>query len=368
MKKVFAATALAAAILQAPAHAQSLDSLLNGVDFTVGGFGTLGTVKTNTDAAQFVRDGQPSGATKTLSEKVDSNLAVQATARVNSWLSATVQILDAQRQYSSYMTADVSWAYLKIDPIENLTFKLGRVELPLFAISDSRDIGYANTWVRPPNEVYGLANLESLNGAQATYTLPIGPTHLSVTGFVGNSKLYIGVTSKYNGYDVHGGELRWETDWVTLRAGIATSKNPVPAAGIADHYTFSGFGLLVDHNNIVAQAESVRRYDTAYQANVDAKGWYALGGYRFGKVLPFAWFAKTTVPDQGSYLVNYDISAGQNTKGVGLRWDAFKSADLKFQFERVDPMGAKGISFAQSTPSFGKSTVNAISLAVDFVF
>jgi hypothetical protein len=368
MKKVLAATALAAVVFHAPARAQSLDSLFSGVDFTVGGFGTLGTMKTNTDAAQFVRDGQPTGATKTLSEKVDSNLAVQGTMRVNSWLSATVQILDEQRQYSPYLTADVSWAYVKVDPIENLTFKLGRVELPLFAISESRDIGYANTWIRPPNEVYGLANLESLNGAQATYTLPIGSTHLSVTGFAGNSKLYIGLTGKYNGYDVHGGELRWETNWVTLRAGIATSKNPVPAAGIADLYTFSGFGLLVDHNNIVVQAESVRRYDHAYQSYVDASGWYALGGYRFGKILPFAWFAKTSVPNQVSYLANYYISADQNTKGVGLRWDAFKSADLKFQFERVDPRGAKGISFAQWTPSFGKDTVDVFSLAVDFVF
>jgi hypothetical protein len=183
MRKRTVATGLAAALFQLPLHAQSIDTTISGMELTVGGFGTYGVVMTDTDKAQFIRGLQSNGASESPSDKVDSNLGVQATLKINSWLSATVQGLAEQRSYSSYITADTAWAYLKIDPIDNLSIKVGRVQMPLFAISDSREINYANTWIRPPNEVYGLANIEELNGVEASYKLPIGGTKLSLTGY-----------------------------------------------------------------------------------------------------------------------------------------------------------------------------------------
>src|ERR1700722_12236486 len=177
MKKIIAAAALTAAVIQAPAYAQSLDTVLGGIDFSVHGFATAGGVVTNTNNAEFVRGAETSGADKTPTENVDSNLGVQATARFNSWISATVQVLED----SSILTDPIAWAYVKIDPLNNLSIKVGKIEMPVFMISDSRDIGYANTWVRPPNEVYALSLNEELKGGEATYTIPVGPTHLSLT-------------------------------------------------------------------------------------------------------------------------------------------------------------------------------------------
>lgn len=365
MKKIIAATVLTAAAAQVPAYAGTLDAAIGGIDFNVGGFGTYGVVGTNTNSAQFVRGIQASGADETLNDKVDSNLAIQVTARVNSWLSATVQVLDAQHTYSKYLTAEVSWAYLKLDPVTNLSVKLGRVEMPLFAISDSRDVNYANTWIRPPNEVYSLANITELNGGEATYSLPLGSTHLALTGFAGNSTAYTNPTSQYNAWDVHGGELRWESDWLTVRGGIATCE-PELSPGVHDTYTFSGVGLIVDHNNIVAQAELVWRKSAGYAQYVNSSGWYVLGGYRLGQVLPYVSYASTTKSTQPDIVgaLSYD----QRSQTLGVRWDAFKSADLKFQLERVDPRGTTGISFTQTAPGFGDKTVTVMSLALDFVF
>jgi hypothetical protein len=365
MKKIIAAIVLTAAAIQVPVYAGALDAVIGGVDFNVGGFGTYGVVKTDTNSAQFVRDGQPSGADESFSDKVDSNLAIQITARVNSWLSATVQVLDEQRQYSKYLTADVSWAYLKIDPITNLSFKVGRMEMPLFAISDSRDVNYANTWVRPPNEVYSLANIEELNGAEASYNLPLGASHLLLTGFAGNSTVTESTGATYNSWDVHGGEARWETEWLTVRAGIATCE-PELTPGVHDTYTFSGLGVIVDRNNVVAQAEFVRRKSAGYAQYVNSSGWYVLGGYRLGQVLPYVTYASTTkaTPYAPVGALSYD----QSSQALGVRWDAFKSADLKFQLERVDPRGTSGISFTRTAPDFGDKTVTVMSLALDFVF
>ena len=193
MKQLTAATALMAVAFQVPTQAQSLDAELGGIDFSVHGFATAGGVVSNTNDAEFVRGAEVSGAGKTPTENVDSNLGVQATARFNSWISATVQVLED----SSTATDPIAWAYVKIEPVSNLSIKLGKIEIPLFMISDSRDIGYANTWVRPPNEVYALGLDEELKGGEATYTIPVGHTHVSVTAYAGNS-----LTNAYDAWDV----------------------------------------------------------------------------------------------------------------------------------------------------------------------
>jgi hypothetical protein len=78
-----------------------------------------------------------------------------------------------------------------------------------------------------------------------------------------------------------------------------------------------------------------------------------MGGYRFGKVLPFASHGRLTG----------DVA--QATDSIGVRWDAFRSADIKFQVDRVKPEGA-GL-FNAPRPGFrGPVTVGAV--AVDFVF
>jgi hypothetical protein len=165
--------------------------------------------------------------------------------------------------------------------------------------------------------------------------------------------------------------VRWEVgDWVTLRAGITTTsaRFVVPSIGLftRDKYTFQGFGVLVDHDNVVLQAEAVKRASAGFPFIVNSTGWYVLGGYRFGKLLPYASYASTT--KSTPYTPGLALSYDQSTTAVGVRWDAFSSADIKFQAERVDPKGTDGISFTQASPSFGSKSVDVFSLAIDFVF
>jgi hypothetical protein len=89
-----------------------------------------------------------------------------------------------------------------------------------------------------------------------------------------------------------------------------------------------------------------------------------MGGYRFGKVLPYFSYASTTKSPYSPYAA----SGNQSTESLGVRWDAFKSADLKLQYDRVDPKGTSGISFIDEQPGFGNTKVNVVSLTLDFVF
>ena len=351
-------------------RAQGFSETLGGLDVNVSGFGTYGGVVTNTDDAQFVRNGQYSGATKSPNDKVDTNLGVQFTARANSWLSATVQVLDQEGLSESQMTASLEWGFLKIEPVNGLAVKLGRFLAPVFLISDTRNINYSNTWIRPPNEVYALAGLGDVDGGEATYRIPLGTSHLVVTGFTGNGK--IEGEPSVNAYDIHGGEVRWDINWLTLRAGYDSEKHVIAIDGVYDRYTFSGLGAIVDRDNFIAQVEAVSRRSSNYATIVNANGWYALGGYRLGKFTPYVYRAQTTrVQPVNPY---FGLSFDQKTTAIGLRWDAFSAADLKFQVERVDPQGTSGISFSDAgtypgvSPSLGSKEVTALSIAIDFVF
>ena len=58
----------------------------------------------------------------------------------------------------------------------------------MFQVSDSRDINYANApGCARRSKVYSLAGVEELTGGEISYTLPLGVTHLTVTGYGGNS-------------------------------------------------------------------------------------------------------------------------------------------------------------------------------------
>ncbi len=324
------------------------------------GFGTLGGIATSTDEAQFHRDRQAGGADKSGSLTVDSDFGMQLTATATSWLSATAQVLSLNRDGKSLST-EVEWAFVKATPVDGLALRAGRMALPVFAVSDSRNVGYVNNWLRPPAEVYGLAMLGRLNGADATYSAPIGSTTLTASVLGGKSEILNATEPAYPATGVRGLNLQWETEWATFRLGQIRSHVHLAALGIIDAYTFTGAGVSVDRNNVVLQAEYVKRDSKTSPTIVNNNGWYVLGGYRFDQLLPYASYASS----KPTYAVApFHVAGPQHTAALGLRWDAYKSLDIKAQVERIDTDGTYGVSFA--TPV--SKPITAVSVAADFVF
>ncbi len=358
------ATAAALALAQPAAHAAT--QLTDGLTFS--GFGTLGYVTANSDEGDFRREAQPDGARKSGSLKVDSNLGLQLSYKATDWLSATVQSLTMER-VSKDMTTHIEWAYVKAMPIEGLSVRAGRMSLPNFLVSDSRRVGYANSWLRPANEVYGVDLLNGgLTGLEASYRLPVASNGLTITALGGKSSVEAGATSvKVN--SVRGLNAVWEGEGYSLRLGHIEGKPALDTAmfgGGVEVYKFTGVGASVDRNDFVLQTEYVLRRSALVGAMIDANGWYVLSGYRIGSYLPYVQLAKAGP-------ASHSASPKQKTTAIGLRWDAFSSAALKFQYEHVDTEGTTGYSFA--TPSMGgpgglpvTKPVNALSVALDFVF
>ncbi len=371
-------TKIAAAAVLAFGAAQASAATAIGEFTTVSGFGTTGLVVTDTDDAEFVRYGQESGADDRPEFKVDSNLGLQLDVRPRTWLSATVQLLTQQRNGENLDT-NVEWAFVGVQPIDGLRARIGRTAMPVFAISDTRNVGFANTWVRPPNEVYGLALMENLDGADLSYYLPVGDSSLTFTALYGESEVTV-FNTDVEMKRVRGATVQWDSEWVSLRVAKIIADSQLDDLGIPgvsgdDRYEFTDIGVHVDRGNVVARAEYVTRSSETFSELVDADGWYVFGGYRFGNVLPYAIYA-VTEPDAG--VQPGQLSSEQSTIAAGVRWDAFSAATVKLQVDRVDTDDTRGISFLTDTftpPGTSltvalpvEDPVTVLSIAVDYVF
>jgi len=357
---------LALSACLASVHATEL-----GDHFSLSGFGTIAALKTDTDDARYVRESQTKGASDSPSFGTDSDFGLQLNAKANDWLSATVQTV-TKRRAKTYNATQVEWAFVKVEPVAGLSFRAGRMAMPTFAFSDSRNIGYSNPWLHAPNEVYGIAMVDRLDGADLTYAFGVAGGSLKTTVLAGRSEystdLDVFVPDLVETMDVNhvrGVNLAWENDWLSLRAGRIQVRAGLPsvAGGGEAKNTFDGVGATINHNNFLFQTEYVRRRgERKVSRQSDTDAWYVLGGYRIGQFQPFVGYAKLD-PTRDADVVN----GRQTTTSLGVRWDFHRSMALKAQWDIVDTHGTNGVSFHKVEPSFdGKANVAA--LAFDFVF
>jgi hypothetical protein len=413
MKKRIIASALALSFVAPCAFAQDA--------VRISGFGTGALTWTNTDKAEFARPNQASGAKKDVTTGVDSNFGVQADYAVNSWLSVTGQGLvrkDAQDDFG----AELAWAFAKAKVSDDVAIRVGRMGVPAFMISDYRNVGYANTMLRPPAEVYSQMLFNTVDGADVIWQHSYGDTTYTAQFAVGKSKVDIAGGPSLEGRRLTALNLVAEHGPLTVRFGrvdgrltlnhsaslttllntlntVAAGYKFPQAAQLATDIdvrdkkaSFTSLGATLDWNDIVVQSEYAKRKTDSYIN--DTTSWYVMGGYRIGKFLPYYSHAKLSIDDNVhngmpaacpagypaactptlvalngivSNLRYTGVSQGeQQTDTIGLRWDFRSSVALKVQFDRVRPNKAAGL-LINAQPGFkGPVTVGAVAL--DFVF
>ena len=413
MKKRIVASALALSFVAPCAFAQ------NAV--RISGFGTGALTWTNTDKAEFGRPNQAGGATKDVTTGVDSNFGVQADYAVNSWLSVTGQGLvrkDAQDDFG----AELAWAFAKAKVSDDVSIRVGRMGLPAFMISDYRNVGYANTMLRPPAEVYSQMLFNTVDGADVTWQHSDAATTYTAQFAVGKTKADVAGGPSLDGRRVTALNLVAEHGPLTVRFGrvdgrltlngsasltallntlntVAAGYKFPQAAQLAKDIdvrdkkaSFTSLGATLDWNDIVVQSEYAKRKTDSYIN--DTTSWYVMGGYRIGKFLPYYSHARLSIDGNVhngmpaacpagypaactptlatlsgivSNLRYTGVSQGeQQTDTIGLRWDVRSSVALKVQFDHVRPNETAGL-LIDAQPGFkGPVTVGAVAL--DFVF
>lgn len=385
-------------IFAAPAFAQ------DGMPITISGFGTGALTSTDSDQAEFTRLNQAAGVRKDWRTGVDSNLGLQVTAKWSDTISFTAQGLVRKYGEHDAYGAELAWAFAKFKLNDDFSLRLGRVGLPVYMISDVRNVGYANTMLRPPNEVYRQVNFDSADGGDITYQHGFGDNTVTAQLAIGNARTKLPGGSHVDFKPAMAAQVSLERGPFTYRLGHARAEfsvydsasiNALTTALTALRLnsvlaqipikdvkgTFNSAGINMDYNNIIGMAEFAKR-KTDSRLVQDTTSWYAMLGYRWGKFVPFIVhgdvkqdsirnFAElpTTGPLAAlSAGANAAIKSGlQSTTGVGVRWDFYKSAAFKVQVDRIDTRDGAGY-FINAKPGFAGSTVNVYAASIDFVF
>lgn len=114
----------------------------------------------------------------------DSLVGIQISSQLNEKISATGQLLAQGRDNYS---AEATWAYLTYELSQQTQFRMGRFRTPLFFYSDFLHVGYAQHWISPPEEVYGLP-FDSVEGVDLNYSFSLGRTDAKFQMYFGSSR------------------------------------------------------------------------------------------------------------------------------------------------------------------------------------
>ena len=419
-------TTLAAGIALALGTAAASAADLNDI-FSVHGFGTSGIVHSSEDRADFVGSiFQPNGAgyTHEWDMRPDTLVAGQLSMHFNDKFSAIVQAV-AQYQYDESYTPHIEWANVKYQATDALALRVGRVVLPSFLVSESRFVGYANPWVRPPQEVYFVSPITSNDGFDATYSFTNGKVHSAVQGFWGTTKADLSagdVKAKPSwglNYTAEFGNSKARAGFIATKADINISSldpifaglNQLGGALAAFGFQSAGAQAFALEDKYSLKGQKLTTYSVGYSYDPgqwfvmtegalfvgdgflsDSKSAYLLGGYRIGKFTPYASVArvKADIPFEpgistaglpgplaaGAVGLNAGLnttlesfSSSQSGISVGTRWDFMNNFDVKVQYDHIDiDSGSHGRLTNQQPGFVPGGTVDLISVAVDFMF
>ncbi|HYC36985.1 MAG TPA: porin [Usitatibacter sp.] len=411
LRKTFVAATFAALCATA-------GSALAQVAFNFSGYGTLGVVRSDNDRADYQVDlFRPSGPghSDEWSARVDSRLGAQVSATLSPRLSAVVQVLSQQR-YDDTFRPIVEWANVKYEVLPDLNVRAGRVVLPTFLVTDTRRVGYANVWVRPPVEVYSLVPITTNDGMDMSWRKTFGDFRHTLEASFGRNdphfpeqgasdqgqararKLFVAVSTLERGastFRLSYGRTNLTVESLDPLFDAFRQFGPAGEA-IARRYElrdrevhFVGVGASYDPGPWFAMAEWAK-FDT-HAILGSRSAWYASGGYRLGKATLYGTFASTHAHnDSGdpglpvsllppnlapvAAALNAQLAAGlqtnpeQETFSIGVRWDVLRNAAVKVQLDEVRPKNGSRGTFHNAVAGYEPTRTRLFSVTVDFVF
>lgn len=403
-------------------HAMEHDEIS---DFSLNGYGTLAytvddrsNIAPARDISQKPDDGFNTGPTW----KMDSRLGLHAHYRCSSELDVVLQgVIRDQVEFT--VCNAVELAYAKFKSPFNLDVRAGRLGYDAFLMSDTRNVGYAYPWVRPPTEFYSWIPVFSVDGLDAAYRIDSGNVQWCIKAQAGSSRTDIPVGNDI--YDIEADhlwaltlsrqsgplqikagyskfKLKNETDAFTpLHDGLNAVAGGTAALfpGISQEaafmvknlsfkdqkITYMTLGIYYDDGTWIAQAEISHTSMTADIMPHGNMGYVALGR-RMGDWTPFFMFSMThpthdvyrttddwniinqkTLHDQAVYLLN-STRMEQRTCSAGIRWDFHDRAAIKLQWDNSHVKPYYGLWWHDLEVASRAGDINLFTFSLEFMF
>lgn len=335
----------------------------------VSGYGTIAGTMTDKSSAEYMSNLQQfKGATNELDIGGESRFGLQGVVNFGPKFSFTAQVL-ASRAGNKDFDIATEWLFGQYTPTPGLDLRLGRVVMPTFLLSDTRNVGYASTWLRAPNEVYSLMPFKTMDGAQLLWRKSVGPAVVSTQLSYGKSETTI--DTPLGVFDVQAQNIISMAfgveigDW-TVRASQSRMDSPTslsPTINYSNHDRFLSLGAQYDNGTAVVMSEWTRRT----QGDVPGLGipliastsWYVAAGWRIDKFTPMVRYA---IAKADGSLVTYPTKP---SVGLMLRYDAMRNVALKVQVDRYDASNSNAFKVPQATPG---TKVDVLTVGADFVF
>lgn len=158
------------------------------------GFGSVAYSHDDGRDIGFMRDiTQPVPPDRDGSWRSDSILGLQAAYRFSPTLEAVSQaVLRHRVDYKP--RSIVEWAFVAWRPNEHLDLRAGRMGVDVFLLSDYRNVGYAQPWIRPPREFYGWIPLGSVDGIDAAWKFDLAGMRWTAKAQFGRSATEVPLT------------------------------------------------------------------------------------------------------------------------------------------------------------------------------
>jgi hypothetical protein len=388
--------------------------------FKLNGFLTLGAVKSGTKNLGYRRDVSGGGVYDgDWSLKPDTRLGLQGSVEFTEKLNATIQLIMKDRTENG-AEESLESAYFRYRLLPQVTTRVGRIGFQLFMLSDYRDLGFAYLWARPPIEFYAPIAFDYFDGADISYSAPIGVGMLRATFFAGGSDApldYDDGNDKLRLNNMFGFSGSWESGVWQARFTVVsveldddfdetldlnTFTDPLSAAAPSwpdatslseqisdndDGVTYYSIGLSYDKNPWFVQSE-VMFLDSAHNVLKPYLSRYLSVGFRARETTLYATIAKgnqtearESIPELPAALIStfetlrqglqtfYDYNyIDQKTASIGVRWDIRYDLALKTQWDRtwVDQYG--GLLWHQKFGPSNDVIVDTYSINLNYIF
>ena len=422
-------TASAAVNVHAQTDVQAQTSALPGSSWNLSGFGTVGVVNQSGGGdLGFLRNSTQLGASSRFSALQDSRLGLQLDWRSGSQWEGGIQGVLLRRPVGTPVGESVEWAYLGYRLSPDTRVRIGRTSPDIFLFADSRNVGFALPWARPPVDFYGFVPLAAIDGidfdqrwfsAESIWRARVtaGAVGTSVTDadgkrlkFEGRDTAALSLSREEGGFLMKASYIRSRLrvhagpDVAQLRQGL-DELSALPVPGLADTLgslsrnlwtggpsSYVALAAMYETGpwTFIAEGSQVR----VPRSPLNARRGYVSVGYRQGTVTYYGLASRVKPtrdaaaepalsdalspfigPDgaqQAQALAGYAAAAGNNyrfdqtTVGVGLRWDFMSNAALKLQVDRFDVNRNGSAGWRYSDGRAARGTL--VSVLVDFVW